>query len=122
MYGVSSVGVGGLEFESKSTSYILDSFPEASAPSLLIRSSSNRAKIGLLGKAASLEALKCSNSLGRSVSRLLCCSGDRLRERGVCGCQRITVSSVMVEVKEGERSASSRALRGVMGRSDVSIR
>jgi hypothetical protein len=122
MYGVSSVGVGGLEFESKSTSYILASFPEASAPSLLIRSSSNRAKIEPLSKAASLEALKCSNSLGRRVSRLLCCSGDRLRERGVCGCQRITVSSVMVEVKEGERSASSRTFRGVMGRSDVSIR
>jgi hypothetical protein len=67
-----------------------------------------------------LEALKCSNSRGRKVSRLLYCSGDRLGEGGVC--QRITVASEMVEVKEGERSASSRALRGVMGRSDVSIR
>src|SRR5450756_3205106 len=102
MYGVSSVGVGGLEFESesKSISYILDSFPEASAPSLLICPSSNRTKNGPLEKAASLEALKCSNSLGRRVSRLLCCSGDRLRERGVRGCQPITVSSVMVEVKQ----------------------
>ena len=48
-------------------------------------------------------------------------SGLRSREGGVC--HRITVSaSEVLSVKEGERSASSRTLRGVMGNSEVCIR